>query len=98
MKPRYGGHERISAKTRLASELQILGRIIVRARESAGLRQAEVAARIGFPASYLSKVENGTRRVDPIELVRIAEAIEVDPAELMRQLQKEMGGSKAEIA
>jgi len=60
----------------------------VRARERAGLKQSEVAARLALPASYLSKVENGTRRLDVIELIQIAEAMDSDPAELIRVLQK----------
>ena len=60
----------------------------MRARERAGLKQSDVAARLGLPASYLSKIENGTRRLDVIELIRIAEAIETDPAEIVRELQK----------
>ena len=60
----------------------------MRARERAGLKQSEVAARLALPASYLSKVENGTRRLDVIELIQIAEAMDSDPAELIRVLQK----------
>lgn len=60
----------------------------MRARERAGLKQSEVAARLGLPASYLSKIENGTRRLDVIELIQIAEAMESDPAEIVRELQR----------
>ncbi|HMC21013.1 MAG TPA: helix-turn-helix transcriptional regulator [Thermoanaerobaculia bacterium] len=61
---------------------------MVRARERAGLKQSDVAAKLGLPASYLSKVENGTRRLDVIELIQIAEAMETDPASIVRELQK----------
>ena len=88
MSSRYGGGDRISTKTKLAEELVILGRVLVLARERAGLKQSDVAARLGLPASYLSKVEKGTRRLDVIELLNIAEAMEVDAAELMTQLQE----------
>jgi len=46
-----------------------------------------VAAKLGLPASYLSKIENGTRRLDVIELVQIAEAMDVDPAAIVRELR-----------
>jgi len=42
------------------------------ARRAAGLTQAEVAAAFGKPQSYVSKVESGERRIDPIELRRFA--------------------------
>ena len=83
-----GGADRVSTKTKLAHELRVLGEVLVRARERAGLKQAEVAARLGLPASYLSKIESGTRRLDVIELIRIAEAMEMDPAALIAEVQK----------
>jgi transcriptional regulator with XRE-family HTH domain len=43
------------------------------AREAAKLTQVEVAQRLGKPQSYVSKVETGERRIDPIELARLAE-------------------------
>ena len=81
---------RVSTKAKLAPELEILGRVLARARESKGLKSQDVAARLDLPASYLSKIEHGTRRLDAIEFIRIAEAIGVDPADLMAELQREL--------
>lgn len=39
------------------------------ARSRSGLTQREVAERLGRPQSFVSKVENGERRLDPIELL-----------------------------
>ena len=39
-----------------------------RAREEAGLTQAQVAARLGRPQTWVSKCELGERRVDFVEL------------------------------
>jgi len=88
MKSRHGGADRVSTKAKLAEELKLLGEVLVRARERAGLKQSEVSARLRLPASYLSKVENGTRRLDVIELIQIAEAMDSDPAEIVRELRK----------
>lgn len=87
MTSRHGGADRVSTKARLAGELVILGRVLAQVRERAGLKQSDIAAKLGMPASYLSKIENGTRRLDVIELVRIAEAMGVDPAEIVRELR-----------
>lgn len=91
MTTRYGGADRISTKTKLAEELGILGKVLVRVRERAGLKQSDVAARLGVPASYLSKIENGTRRLDVIELIQIAEAMGVDAADIVREVEKKLG-------
>lgn len=90
MATRSGGQDRISTKAKLAAELKLLGEILARARESRGIRQSVVAERLGLPASHLSKIENGTRRLDPIELVRIAEAIGADPGEIVNELRDAM--------
>jgi transcriptional regulator with XRE-family HTH domain len=86
-KSRHGGGDRVSTKAKLADELKILGEVLVSARERAGLRQSEVAARLGLPASFLSKIENGTRRLDVIELIQIAAAMHTDPVEIVRELR-----------
>jgi transcriptional regulator with XRE-family HTH domain len=88
MTTRHGGADRISAKAKLSAELAVLGGVLVTARERSGMKQSEVAAALNLPASYLSKIENGTRRVDVIELVHIAEAMGTDPAELVREVQR----------
>ena len=45
---------------------------LIKARHEAGFRQGEVSERLGKPASFLSKCELGERRLDVIELQRIA--------------------------
>jgi len=42
------------------------------ARKESGLRQQEIADRIGKYESYLSKIEHGDRRIDILELVELA--------------------------
>jgi transcriptional regulator with XRE-family HTH domain len=91
MASRHGGQDRISTKTKLADELIVLGQVLAKARERAGLKQSDVAARLGLPASYLSKVENGTRRLDVIELIKIAEAMGIDPAALVQEIREVLG-------
>lgn len=84
---RGGGQDRVSTKAKLADELKLLGAVLQRARERAGIKQSELAARLAVPASYLSKIENGTRRLDVIEFIRIAEAIGVDAGALIAEVQ-----------
>lgn len=48
---------------------------LVAARKQAGLSQEELARRLGKPQSYVSKYENGERRLDVVEVAEIAEAM-----------------------
>jgi transcriptional regulator with XRE-family HTH domain len=42
-------------------------------RVSAGLRQSDVATKLGVPQSFVSKYEAGERRLDVIEIRRLCE-------------------------
>ncbi len=56
------------------------------ARLQAGLKQAELAARIGKDQSWVSLVEGSQRRVDVVEFIEIAKALDVDPVKLLREI------------
>ena len=45
------------------------------ARSEVGLTQAELAARLGRPQSFVSKYESGERRLDLIELSDVCTAL-----------------------
>jgi transcriptional regulator with XRE-family HTH domain len=64
-------------------------RALVDARRKAGLRQIDLAERLGKPQSFVSKFERGERRLDVIELIVVARAIGVDE---MRFLQSVAAG------
>lgn len=64
--------------------------VLVSARKAAGLKQAELADRIGKDQSYISNIERGQRRVDTIEFYAIARAMEVDPVVLFRVLAEKL--------
>jgi transcriptional regulator with XRE-family HTH domain len=48
---------------------------LIDARKAAGLTQVELASKLGRPQSFVSKYENGERRIDVIEFLDICEAI-----------------------
>jgi transcriptional regulator with XRE-family HTH domain len=60
--------------------------LLVKARREADLTQVEVASRLGRPQSYVSKYENGERRLDVIEFLEIARAVGFDAVRLIRRL------------
>jgi transcriptional regulator with XRE-family HTH domain len=57
--------------TRSAPYQRLLGRLR-QARQNACLTQAEVGRRLGVRQAFVSKVESGERRLDPVELARFA--------------------------
>lgn len=52
---------------------------LVDARRAAGLRQVDVAKRVGWPQVYVSRYENHERKLGVAEYVAVARAIGVDP-------------------
>jgi transcriptional regulator with XRE-family HTH domain len=59
---------------------------LVEARREAGLTQVELAAILGRPQSYVSKVERRERRVDPVEFYDWGVALKLEPHALFRRL------------
>jgi transcriptional regulator with XRE-family HTH domain len=55
-------------------------------RKKAGATQEQLARRLGKPQSFISKYESGERRLDAIELLDVARALEVPIATLLRGL------------
>jgi transcriptional regulator with XRE-family HTH domain len=60
--------------------------MLVKARTQAGLKQTDVAERLGRPQSYLSKIERGERGLDVIEFLDIAKAIGFDAASFLKKI------------
>jgi transcriptional regulator with XRE-family HTH domain len=52
---------------------------LVKLRRAAGLSQANLAEKLGKPASYVAKYELGERRLDVVELCIILKAISSEP-------------------
>ena len=73
----------------MATEQNMIGPTLRSLREAEGLTQAELAGRLqlaGWDISRetLAKVESQVRCVTDRELVRFAEALEVNPFELLK--------------
>ncbi|MCD6402500.1 helix-turn-helix transcriptional regulator [bacterium] len=61
------------AKSIYTKEYRKVIKRLKKARLEAGLRQIEVAKKLGKPQSYISKIERGERRIDIAELKKIAD-------------------------
>lgn len=58
----------VMRKTIYSHEQLMLQALLRQTREESGLRQAELASRLGKPQSFVSKYESGERRLDLVEL------------------------------
>jgi transcriptional regulator with XRE-family HTH domain len=57
--------------------------VLIERRKAAGVTQVVLAARLGKPQSYISKIERRERRLDVLEFCAIALAIGLPPPELL---------------
>jgi len=57
---------------------------LIAARKAAGFTQSQVSSQLGRPQSYMSKCEQGERRLDVIESAELAEIYGVSLESLVR--------------
>jgi transcriptional regulator with XRE-family HTH domain len=70
------------------SEKERLQGLLRKIRQDAGLTQAELAAELGHPQSYVSKYESGEQRLDIFELRSFCEATGITLADFSARLEK----------
>ncbi|MFL6843957.1 MAG: helix-turn-helix domain-containing protein [Allosphingosinicella sp.] len=66
-----------------------LRRRLHEARRARGLRQSDLADRLGRPQSFVSNFERGVRRLEVSEFIEIAHLLGVDPAALVGELARD---------
>lgn len=64
-----------------------LAALLREAREASGLRQADVAERVGMPQSFVSKYETGERRLDLVELEQVCSALGIGLLDFVTRYQ-----------
>ncbi|MGB3509416.1 MAG: helix-turn-helix transcriptional regulator [Microcoleaceae cyanobacterium] len=64
--------------------------LLIEARKEINLTQVELSVKLSRPQSYVSKYERGERRLDLIEFLEIAEALEIDPLAFIEKLLEEI--------
>ncbi|MFM2372867.1 MAG: hypothetical protein RIS85_2589 [Pseudomonadota bacterium] len=58
------------------------------ARTHAGISQRELARRVGKPPSFINKIELLERRLDVLEFIALAEAMDISPDALMLRVRE----------
>jgi DNA-binding transcriptional regulator YiaG len=76
------------AKSLRSAEHRAFCALLMEARRKAGLKQSDVAKKLGIPQSYVAKYEGGERRVNVVEFIAVCDAIAVDPLRVIRALMR----------
>jgi transcriptional regulator with XRE-family HTH domain len=74
-------------KTIYRPEYQALLVLLKRCRAHAGLTQTQCSEALGKPQSFMSDVENGTRRLDIIQLRDLCAILGISLLELIQDLE-----------
>ena len=62
--------------------------VLRQVRLGAGLRQSDLAAKLGQPQSFVSKYESGERRLDLLELRQICRAVGISLADFVERFER----------
>jgi len=60
--------------------------LLIEARENVSMTQQQLADLLHKPQSFVSKYEQGERRIDVIEFLKIAQMLKIDPAKVFKEL------------
>jgi transcriptional regulator with XRE-family HTH domain len=63
-------------------------KLLIAAREKAGMTQQQLADKLGKHQSFVAKYEGGERRIDVIEFLHIARALGFDASRAIRTIEK----------
>ena len=69
--------------------------LLVQMRLAAGLRQQDLASRLGVPQSFVSKYETGERRLDLIELRTICRALDSSMLDFIQSLENRLNETRS---
>lgn len=76
----------MATRANLAEKKRFLS-LVRQMRLDAGLRQEDLARKLGEPQSFVSRYESGDRRLDVLELRQICEVLGVSLADFIKRLE-----------
>jgi len=62
--------------------------LLIVQRKKAGIRQIELAKRLGVSQTWVARLESGGRRIDVIEFMALSEIIGFNPNKMLNKLSK----------
>lgn len=76
-------------KSIYSREQRVLCALLRRLRIDGGLRQSDVAQRLGVNQTFVSKYERGERRLDLVELRHVCDSLGTDLEAFVREFEAE---------
>ena len=76
-----------------SDDYAVVVQALVGVRTRRGMSQRDLADRLGKPRSFVSKFETKERRVDLLEFIAIARALDASAAELLREIEERLPAS-----
>lgn len=73
-------------KSVFSNEYRLFMKMLEQERVQANLTQVQLAKKLGKPQSYVSKYENGERRLDLIEFLQIASCLRINVTDFIERL------------
>ena len=74
-------------KSIFSKQYDLLRELLITARQQNRLTQAQVAAKLNKPQSFVSKYERGERRLDVVEFLEVTRALDVDPSFMIERIE-----------
>lgn len=74
-------------KSVFTDRYRLFTQMLIQERCDKRITQTQLARMLKKPQSYVSKYENGERRLDIVEFLEIADCIGIDAAEFIKKLQ-----------
>jgi transcriptional regulator with XRE-family HTH domain len=76
----------LMGERRYKLELKTLGKRIKKIRKEKGLIQLDIEVKSGISRTDISKIENGLKNIEFITIIKIAEALDIELADLFIQV------------
>ena len=68
--------------------------LLKRIRQNKGIRQIQLAEKLGVPQSFVSKYESGDRRLDILEIRQMCKKLGISLEDFVRQLEEALNETK----
>lgn len=75
----------VAATAAITNLYRTIGAHLATARKDRGIRQADLATAVGLTRASVTNIENGVQRVQVHTLIAAAQALGLDPADLITQ-------------